>query len=97
MSTITPSTTGDSLLGRIFKSSHLTELFDTAGWIFELLYAVIVMAAMAAVIINITKLARSAGNPVERSRALTGILVSGACLSLLGSLGLIFIVLVGFI
>ena len=49
---------------------------------------------MAALIINITKLATSAGNPQGRSIALRNILISGVCLAVLGSLGLIYAVFV---
>ena len=49
---------------------------------------------MAALIINITKLATSSGNPQGRSIALRNILISGVCLAVLGSLGLVYAVFV---
>ena len=55
---------------------------------FALVTCFIVMA------INITKLAKSGDNPVARSEAMKGILVTGICIAILGSIGLIYMILV---
>ena len=50
-----------------------------------------------ALIINITKLAMSGGNPQARSEAIRNIFIAGCCLTVLGGLGLIFTLLTVFI
>lgn len=86
------------LLDLIFKTdSHLSNLFGHATWLVQLLFTLIMIASIVALIINITKLAMSSGNPQARSEAIRNILIAGGCLTVLGGLGLIFTLLTVFI
>lgn len=87
------------ILSRIFSTSNLPllHLLGSLSWALQLLYAITTLGSIVALLVNITKLAASNGNPAERSKAIRGILISGSCLAVLGSLGLIYIFLVSFI
>lgn len=89
--TITPD---GQITDAIMNSDHAKTLLGWGGKALQILYALVTLAAMAALIINITKLATSSGNPQGRSIALRNILISGVCLAVLGSLGLIYAVFV---
>ena len=54
------------------------------------------VVSIVALIINITKLALSGGNPSARSEAIRNILIAGGCLAVLGGLGIIFFLLLSF-
>ena len=63
------------LLDLIFQSnSHLSNLFGHATWFVQLLFSIILIVSIVALIINITKLAMSGGNPQARSEAIRNIL-----------------------
>lgn len=83
------------LIGRIF-GTHFASLLGVIKWALQLAYAVTAIAAFAAFFINIAKLAKSAGNPRDRSEALHGIAVSGACVAVLGAIGLVFLLVLSF-
>ena len=86
------------LLDLIFQSdSHLSNLFGHATWFVKLLFSIILIVAIVALIINITKLAMSGGNPQARSEAIRNIFIAGCCMTVLGGLGLIFTLLTVFI
>ena len=85
------------LLQRIFSSTHTQTLLNFFAWARQLLYGVIVLGTFAALIISITKLAKSAGSPVERARALDGILAACVCLTCLGGIGVVYVLLLSFI
>ena len=89
--TITPD---GQITDAIMTSDHAKTLLGWGGKALQILYALVTLAAMAALIINITKLATSSGNPQGRSIALRNILISGVCLAVLGSLGLVYAVFV---
>lgn len=89
--TITPD---GQITDAIMNGEHAKTLFGWGAKALQALYALVTLVAMAALIINITKLATSAGNPQGRSIALRNILISGVCLAVLGSLGLIYAVFV---
>ena len=74
----------------------MSAVLGVMTWALELLYALAVIGAFVAMIINITKLSQSAGNPRGRADALHGILVSGGCIAALGGIGLLFLGLVSF-
>lgn len=79
------------------NSPHLANLLKAGSWALRLIYALVTLSALVALIINITKLACSAGNPVERSRALHNIGISGVCLAVLGGLGTVYAIFIGII
>lgn len=79
------------------NSSHLANLLKVGSWALRLIYALVTLGALVALIINITKLACSSGNPAERSRALHNIWVSGICLAILGGLGTVYAIFIGMI
>lgn len=84
-----------SIISNAFSAnSHLNNLIGTATWFIQLLYSIIMVVSVVALIINITKLAMSAGNPQARSEAIRNILIAGGCLAVLGGLGLIFLLVV---
>ena len=60
-------------------------------------YAFAVITVIIIIILNVTKLAKAGDNPQERSEAIHGILVSGICFAILGSLGFVFMILVSFL
>lgn len=79
----------DSMVG----GDHVNNLFGTATWVVQMLYTLVMIGATVALIINIAKLAMSAGNPAARSEALRNIMIAGGCLAVLGGIGLIFYLL----
>lgn len=83
------------LIGRIFDT-HFSSLLGVIKWALQLAYAVASIAAFIAFFINIAKLAKSSGNPRERSDALHGIAVSGGCIAVLGGIGLVFLLVLSF-
>lgn len=87
----------DTVTDGFLNSPHLTNLLKVGSWALRLVYALVTLAALAALIINITKLACSGGNPMERSRALHNIGISGICLAVLGGLGTVYAIFVGII
>ena len=89
--TITPD---GQITTAIMNSDHAKTLLGWGGKALQILFSLVTLAAMAALIINITKLATSSGNPAGRSQALRNILISGICLSVLGGLGLVYAVFV---
>jgi len=84
-----------ALIGRIF-GTHFASLLGVIKWALQLAYAVTAIAAFIAFFINIAKLARSSGNPKERSDALHGIAVSGGCVAVLGAIGFVFLLVLSF-
>lgn len=85
------------ILQRIFKTDgHIGNVLSNLGWGIKTLYAIVFLVAVVALIISITKLAGSGDAPVRRRSAMHDILISGICVACLGSIGLIFIALVGF-
>lgn len=86
-----------AIIGRFFSSTHLNGVIGVAVWGIRLLYALLVLGGFVALILNITKLARSNGRANERGYALYGILASGVCLAVLGGLGLVYITVISFI
>ena len=90
-------TADDAILQRFFGSGHFAKVSSLLTWGFELLYALMVLAAFTVLILNITKLARARGVANERGKALGGILVSGCCIAVLGGFGIAVALLLGFI
>jgi len=82
---------------KILASEHLKALLSRAGWVLQLLYSIVTLFSLVVLIINITKLSTSGGNPMARSEALRNILISGIALTVLGSMGAIYAVFVGFV
>ena len=82
---------------RIMSSTgHLATLLDSGAWFIQLKYGLMMVVSIVALIINITKLALSGGNPMARSEAIRNILIAGGCLAVLGGLGIIFFLLLSF-
>ena len=82
---------------RIMSSTgHLATLLDSGAWFIQLLYGLMMVVSIVALIINITKLGMSGGNPTARSEAIRNILIAGGCLAVLGGLGIIFFLLLSF-
>jgi len=81
----------------ILSSSHLEALLDRGGWVLQLIYSLVTLGSLVALIINITKLGASGGNPMARNQAMRNILISSTCLTVLGALGTIYAIFVGFI
>lgn len=85
------------VLQRIFKTDgHIGNVLSTLGWGIKTLYAIVFLVAVVALIISVTKLASSGDAPAKRQDAMHDILISGICVACLGSIGLIFIIFVGF-
>ena len=72
---------------------HLARLMSSGAWFIQLMYSIIMIVSVVALIINITRLAMSGGNPMARSQAIRNILIAGGCLTVMGSLGIIFYLL----
>lgn len=89
----------EAILQRFFNSPHFAKASSLLTWAFELLYALVVIAAFTVLILNITKLARSKdrGLKDERGKALGGILISGCCIAVLGGFGTVVALLLGVI
>lgn len=85
------------ILQDIFGGDHIKNILSTVGWGTEVLYSLVFLVSLVALFISIAKLAKSSGNAVQRSHAFWGILVSGICIAILGSLGLVYLVFIGFI
>ena len=83
-----------TITSAVMGSSHMTKLLKAGGWGLQLFYSIVTLAAFIALIVNITKLGSSGGNPQARSNALRNILISGVCLAVLGSLGVVYAVYV---
>lgn len=81
------------ILESIFtEGTHLATLMGSAAWLIKLMYSVIIILSIIALIINISKLATSGGNPIARTEAIRNILIAGICLTILGGLGLFFLI-----
>lgn len=78
------------------SGGHLATLLDTGAWFIQLMYAIIMIVSLIALIVNITRLGMSGGNPMARSQAIRNILIAGGCLAVLGGLGIIFFLLLSF-
>lgn len=83
-----------SITDRIMNALTERGLLGAGSWALQLLYSIVTIAAFVALIVNITKLGMSGGNPQARSNALRNILISGLCLTVLGSLGIVYAVFV---
>lgn len=81
------------LLGKLFGGTHVSGVLSSVSMGLKVLYALCFIASLVAFFISLARLSMSAGNPAARSRALHDIMVSGICFTILGSLGLIFAVL----
>lgn len=78
----------------IMGGSHMTNLMGLGSKALQAIYVLVTLTSMIALIVNITKLAMSSGNPMGRGQALRNILISGICLAVLGSMGLVYAVFV---
>ena len=78
------------------STGHLATLLDSGAWFIQLMYGLMMVVSIVALIINITKLGMSGGNPKARSEAIRNILIAGGCLAVLGGLGIIFFLLLSF-
>lgn len=78
------------------SGGHLATLLGSGAWFIQLVYAIMMIVSVLALIINITRLAMSSGNPSARSDAIRNILVAGGCLAVLGGLGIVFMLLLSF-
>lgn len=85
-----------NVISNILGGSHIGTLLGSAGWGLKTLFAAVFLVALVALIISITKLASSGDNPGKRQDAIRNILISGICIACLGSVGLVFLVFVGF-
>lgn len=85
-----------TILGNIFGGTHISSVLGVVSLLSKTLYALCFIGSLIAFFVSIAKLAQSASNPGARSRALHDIMVSGICFTLLGGVGLIFVVLIGF-
>ena len=61
--------------------------------ILNIFYAFAIVTCVIVMVLNITKLSKAGDNPQERSEAMKGILISGVCIGILGSLGLVYAIL----
>lgn len=78
------------------SDGHLATLLNSGAWFIQLIYGIMLVVSLVALIINITKLGMSGGNPMARSEAIRNILIAGGCLAVLGGLGIIFYLLLSF-
>lgn len=85
-----------SLVANILGSEHAATLIKVVTWGVQLLYGVAVLGCFAAFFMNVARLAMSAGNPAARSAAVKGIIIAGGCLAVLGGVGLVFVLIIGF-
>ena len=85
-----------TILGNIFGGTHISSVLGVVSLLLKTLYALCFIGSLIAFFVSIAKLAQSASNPGARSRALHDIMVSGICFTLLGGVGLIFVVLIGY-
>lgn len=85
----------EGLIRNIF-GDHFKKLLSTFSWALQLTYGIVTLIAFIAFFINVTKLARSSGNPQGREQAMRGIIISGCCIALLGSIGLVYILVLSF-
>lgn len=85
----------NDIISKLFETdSHLSTLFGSATWLIQLLYSIVMVASVVALIVNITKLAMSGGNPQARSEAIRNIMIAGGCLAVLGGIGLVFMLFI---
>lgn len=84
---------GDMLKNIFDAGSHLATLLGSATWFIKLMYSIFIIVSIIALIVNISKLAMSGGNPIVRKEAIHNILIAGICLAVLGGLGLVFFML----
>lgn len=85
-----------SVIEKILGGSHIGPLVGSAGWGLKTLFATVFLVALVALIINITKLAKSGDNVLKRRDAIQNILIAGICIACLGGSGLVFLVFVSF-
>lgn len=85
-----------SLITNILGGEHAGTLIKVAAWGIQLLYGVVVLGCFAAFFVNVARLAMSSGNPAARSTAVKGIIISGGCLAVLGGIGIVFVLIIGF-
>lgn len=84
------------ILKNIFSSESFKNLLEIVQSLLQLVYAIMTLTAMVILIVNITKLALSGGVSQRRSEALHGIMVSGICLTILGGIGTVFVLILSF-
>ena len=84
------------ILKSIFTSEAFIGFLSIMKSLLQLTYAIITLVTMVALIVNITKLALSGDSPARRSEAAHGILVSGLCLTILGGIGTVFLLILSF-
>lgn len=75
----------------------LAEFLNEYQTVVRIFYAFVLITVIIIMIINVTKLAKAGDNPQKRSEAIHGILITGICLAILGSIGFVYILLVSFL
>lgn len=63
----------------------------------RIFYIFAVVTVFIIMIINVTKLAQAGDNPQKRSEAIHGILITGICIAILGSIGFVYVLLISFL
>lgn len=84
----------NGLLQRIMTSNAMSDFLSQWNFLIIAVLAFAIITVTLILVINITKLAKARDNPDDRKEAAKGILISGVCLSVLGSIGIIYSILV---
>lgn len=78
-------------------SKPLNTFLNNYQSIITFILAFSIITTFIIMIINITKLANARDNPQLRKEAVNGILITGICIAILGSLSTIYIILISII
>lgn len=89
--------THSSIIEKVFTGTHFGDFISIVMTIAGLLLSVAAISAIVALIINITKWARSADNPGARLEAQHNMLTCGICLAVLGGFGTVYSLLIMFV